>query len=91
MQEDETRGNYGFKEQSLSRRLVEACNLDLNANISAKKAVNWRRGSGKSAGDFPAAMEEVENEPCMMTESDKPKCPYVLVFHWSDDPLPHKL
>jgi len=39
---------------------VQACNLDVNANANAKKAVNWRRGnSSKSAGNFPAAMEEV--------------------------------
>lgn len=49
-----------FKEQALSRELVQACNLDLNANVNAKKALNWRRGnSSKSAGNFPAAMEEV--------------------------------
>lgn len=48
-----------FKEQSLSKVLVQACNLDPNANANANKAINWRRGSGKSAGNFPAAMEEV--------------------------------
>lgn len=37
----------------------QACNLDVNANPNANKAINWRRGSGKSAGNFPAAMEEV--------------------------------
>lgn len=39
---------------------MQACNLDVNANANANKAVNWRRGnSSKSAGNFPAAMEEV--------------------------------
>ena len=37
----------------------QACNLDVNVNPNANKAINWRRGSGKSAGNFPAAMEEV--------------------------------
>lgn len=58
--------NCRFKEQSLSKVLVQACNLDVNANANANKAVNWRRGSGKSAGNFPAAMEEVniDNSTC---------------------------
>ena len=52
------RGNYNLKEATLVTTLVTACGFSKKSS-TATKAVKWRSGGGKNAGNFPLVMEQV--------------------------------
>lgn len=58
-QEDQDRRVYGLKEERLAVLLVEAAGLDRKRSADARAALKWKQAGVRSAGNFPAVMEQV--------------------------------